>query len=351
MKFWKNKWFKRVFYPFLLIGLSLGIWYFELIMYGIGQGMGQMKLIWNAKTPEKFLLEGNYPDSIKVFYKKRLDLIQAIKQFAIDSLGLRASASYTKIYDQQRKPILWAVTASEPYELKAYEWSYGFLGKMPYKGYFDSTKSQNLAEELKQKGYDVNIYEPAAWSTLGWFNDPILSSMLHWSEGGLASLIIHEMTHSTIWISGNVEYNENLADFVGDYGAKLFLGAHFGKQSKQYSDFINSEPNSLRFYAHFLRGAEKLDSLYKNFAPNATKAEKNRQKTALIRQIIDKLDTLALPNRKAYLKRFQKELPNNAYFMNFRRYRSQQNQFEQEFKTQFKANFKKYLTYLKQKYS
>ncbi|MCU0445959.1 MAG: aminopeptidase [Microscillaceae bacterium] len=350
MKFWKNKWFKRGLYTVLILVLGLGIWYFELIVYGIGQGIGQMSLIWNAKTPEKFLAEGNYPDSVKVFYQKRLDLIRAIKRFAIDSLGLRASASYSQIYDQKGKPILWAVTASEPYALKAYEWSYGFLGNMPYKGYFDSTKAQKLAQELEQKGYDVNIYEPAAWSTLGWFNDPILSSMLHWSEGGLASLIIHEMTHSTIWINGNVEYNENLADFVGDYGAKLFLAAHFGKNSKQYSDFINSEPNSLRFYAHFLRGAEKLDSLYKNFGPKDSKNDKDRQKTALIRKIIEKLDTLALPNRKGYIKRFQKKLPNNAYFMNFRRYRSRQNQFEQEFKTKFNSNFKQYLTYLKEKY-
>ena len=85
---------------------------------------------------------------------------------------------------------------------------------MPYKGYFDSTKAYNLVRDLKAEGYDVNIYNPAAWSTLGWFNDPILSSMLYWSEGGLASLIIHEMTHATIWISGDVEYNENLADFM-----------------------------------------------------------------------------------------------------------------------------------------
>ncbi|MDX2304979.1 MAG: aminopeptidase [Microscillaceae bacterium] len=343
---------KRIIIYFLsLILLGLLVWYGELILYGIEQGRGQFRILWNTKTPEKFLAQGNYSDSLKVFFKKKLDLIEEIKQFAIDSLGLRPSKSYQKIYDQENRSLLWTISASEEFALEPKEWNYGFLGSMPYKGYFDSLKAYRLVQELEEGGYDVNIYNPAAWSTLGWFNDPILSSMLYWSEGGLASLIIHEMTHATIWISGNVEYNENLADFVGDQGALLFLAQKYGKNSDIYRDYAQGDQDAEKFYAHILRGTEKLDSLYRSFRDKESIQQKRTKKNALIQKIVQKMDTIRFRNPERYQKYFEDKLPNNAYFMLFKRYRAKQNQFEQEFRQKFGSNFKKYLAYLKEKYA
>lgn len=342
---------KKFFYSILALFFLFIILYFHLLVYGIQQGIGQMNLIWNAQSFKEFLEKGEYSDSVKKVHREKLALIREIKQFAIDSLGLKASKSYTSIYDQKGKPILWAVTACQPYQLEAKEWHYGPLGKMPYKGFFDSTKTKNLVTSLKNEGYDVNVYEPAAWSTLGWFRDPILSSMLDWSEGDLASLIIHEMTHSTIWISGNVEYNENLADFVGDNGALLFLERKYGKHSDVYQKYIHKEEDTQKFYSHILKGAQRLDSLYRRFTPEDSKKEKEAKKQKLIREIMQSMQQVSFFNKDKYQNLFQKGTPNNAYFMAFLRYRSKQNDFEQEFKQRFHANFQKYLAYLKKKYN
>jgi predicted aminopeptidase len=341
---------QRTLWGALAIIILLCVLYFNLILYGIQQGIGQLRIVWNAQSFEDFLERGNHSDSLKVYRREKIDLIQEIKQFAIDSLGLRASASYTKIYDQKGKPILWAVSAAEPFALKPKEWDYGPMGRMPNKGFFDSTKAYHLVKELKAEKYDVNIYAPSAWSTLGWFSDPVLSNMLYWSEGELAGLIMHEMTHATIWIKGNVEYNENLADFIGDTGALMFLAHKYGKTSKEYRKHTQANPDYEKFYNHILRGAEKLDTLYQSFKEKDSFQSKTKRKEAMIRQIVETLDTLPIKDKKRFQKRFKKEMPNNAYFMLFRRYRAKQNQFEEAYKKQFKANLKMYIAYLKKKY-
>ncbi len=94
---------------------------------------------------------------------------------------------------------------------------------MPYKGFFNQKLAFELKDELEKEGYDVIVRNPGGWSTLGWFTDPILSKMLNRSEGDLANLIIHEMVHSTIFVKDSVEFNENLATFIGDRGAEKFL--------------------------------------------------------------------------------------------------------------------------------
>jgi predicted aminopeptidase len=341
---------KKILYAILTLLLLVFLWYLPLIIYGIRQGIGQLNIVWNTQTFEDFLAKGDYPDSTKQMYRHKIELIKNIKRFAIDSLGLNDTDNYNRIFDQKNKPILWAVSASEAFELKPKEWNYGPLGNMPYKGYFDSTSAYQLLKSLEKSGYDVHIYSPAAWSTLGWFADPVLSSMLHWDEADLASLIIHEMTHSTIWVYGGVEFNENLADFIGERGAILYLESKYGKNAPQIRKYLQSDKDGQRYYEHILRGAEKLDSLYKSFQSDDKYQHKYDLKYKLIRRIIETMDTLALSKPRRAGRRIQKKLPNNAFFMNFRRYRGRQNQFEQEWKQKYSSDLKKYIAYLKDKF-
>lgn len=341
---------RKIFRIFLVLLIFLVILYFDLIVYGIRQGIGQGNILWNTQTPEVFLAESNYPDSIKVYFKKKIELIEEIKGFAVDSLGLKDNGNYERIFDQKDLPLLWAVTASQPFALEPYTWHYGPFGEMPYKGYFDSTLAYRLVSELQKDSLDVNIYNPAAWSTLGWFRDPILSDMLYWSEGGLASLIIHEMTHGTIWISGEVEYNENLADFIGDQGAKYYLISKYGAESVEYQDFINRQKDSEKFYEHILAGAEKLDQLYQGFTTAQSNGIKKAKKDALIQKIIQSLDTVSFAQPERYQKAFEGENPNNAFFMAYRRYREKQDDFTAVFYQKFKKNLKAYIEYLKHKH-
>lgn len=338
---------KKIFRGILILLLILVIAYFNLIVYGIRQGIGQMNILWNTQSPEEFLEKSAYPDSVKTYFKTKLALIKDIKRFAVDSLGLEDNGNYERIFDQQGKPLLWAVTASQAYALEPYTWNYGPFGRMPYKGYFDSTLAYGLVKELEAKDLDVDIYNPAAWSTLGWFRDPILSDMLYWSEGGLASLIIHEMTHGTIWIKGNIDYNENLADFIGDEGAKIYLTQKYGKDSEQYQYYTTAPADGSKFYQHILRGAEKLDSLYQGFSENYPEKKKKADKTALITEIVQSLDTVTFQNPARYKSVFEDGLPNNAFFMAYRRYRGKQENLNNDYETKFKGNLRKYIAYLK----
>ena len=118
---------------------------------------------------------------------------------------------------------MWVVMACEPFALKPKEWKFPIIGSVPYKGFFKKERAEALKAELEKEGWDVMVRNPGGWSTLGWFTDPILSKMLMRSEGDLANLIIHEMSHATIFVKDSVEFNENLATFIGDRGAELFL--------------------------------------------------------------------------------------------------------------------------------
>lgn len=342
---------KKVFYSLLLGVALLAVWQYQLIWYGLGQAYGQFRIIYNARPLEEYLTDPAFPDSLK----QKLLLIQEIRKFAIDSLGINDSKNYTTVFDQKGKPILWVVTASEPYALEAKEWKFPLLGSVSYKGFFDHEKAVKEENQLKAQGYDTEIDEVAGWSTLGWFRDPILSSMLEKKEGQLANLIIHELTHATLYIKSNVDYNENLASFVGDHGAREFLQYKYGEESAEYKAYTNSRNNQAKYIQHILHGADLLDSLYKSFTPELDKAAKDKLKNGLIQKIMDSTDTLTYSGRtkKALVTRNntdEEPLPNNAFFMSYIRYRSKQNQFEEEFATKFNSNFKNYLTYLKKTY-
>ena len=351
----KRKLIKIIKYSFwgLLVALILFIAFnLDSSVYAYRQAKGQLQIIANTRPVSEVLADKYFPDSLK----KRILLIEDIKRFAVDSLGLNPSDNYTTFYDQHQKPILWVITACEPFELKARKWDFPIVGTFSYKGHFEKAIADAELNELKKQGFDTQLNEVSAWSTLGYLKDPILSSMLEKSEGRLAALIIHELTHGTLFVKNNLEFNENLADFVGDYGAIRFLESKYGKNSKELERYQFSKKYNDAYSQHLLRGAKKLDSLYKNFDKKMTIQEKKRQKIAMISTIINKSDTLLagefqkrLISRKKWALN-DNNLPNNAYFIGYLTYQSKQNQFNNEFVKEYKGNFNNYLTYLKQKY-
>jgi predicted aminopeptidase len=337
-----------------IVGLLLILvaWQWELVSYGWMQAKGQLRILWNTKPVAEVLADPAYPDSLK----RKIKLIQEIKRFSIDSLGLDPSGSYESFYDQQGKPILWVITAAQPYELVARQWHFPILGTFSYKGFFEKDRADQQVDELKKEGLDTRVGEVSAWSTLGFLNDPILSSFLDRSEGSLAELIIHELTHGTLFVKNSLEYNENLADFVGEYGAARFLAQKYGLTSVQYKDYEAAKAFYGRYDEHILRGAQALDSLYKSFKPTTPVVIKDSLKWQTIRQIVVSSDTIRderSRNKARSVKKGRLEklnLPNNAYFIGYLTYRKQQNRFRQEFEQQFNSDFTRYLTYLKQTY-
>ncbi|GAB4022356.1 aminopeptidase [Spirosoma koreense] len=332
--------------------VMLVVWQWELVSYGWMQARGQLRILWNTRPVAEVLADPAYPDSLK----RKIELIRDIKRFAIDSLGLDPSGSYESFYDQHGKPILWVVTGAEPYALVAKQWHFPVIGTFSYKGFFEKDWADSTVSTLKREGFDTRTSEVSAWSTLGFLNDPILSSFLDRPEGSLAELIIHELTHGTLFVKNSLEYNENLADFVGEYGAQRFLAQKYGMSAVAYQNYMSTKAFYDRYDDHILRGTRTLDSLYHAFKPDTPVALKDSLKWQTIRQIVVSVDTIRSEQSPTSVRSVKKRrldklnLPNNAYFIGYLTYRKQQNRFKQEFEKQFGGNFKRYLTYLKQTY-
>ncbi|TAE00728.1 MAG: aminopeptidase [Bacteroidetes bacterium] len=335
---------KRTFLVIFILFLAYLLANYDLVWYGIKQGIGQGEILYYSKPLSDFLENPNYPDSLK----QKIRLIQEIKQFAEDSLGINPSNNYIKMYDQQGKPILWVLTACDPYTLNAKEWQFSFLGSFSYKGFFDLEKAKAEQKILDSEGYDTDLEEVNAWSTLGFFNDPILSNFLRRKTGKLANLIIHELTHGTLYVKDSVNYNENLANFVGHEGAKRFLIHKFGKNSEQYQNYMYQNVDQEKFVQFILKSALQLDSLYKS-SEKLDISQKKVKKDQKIKEIVANFDTISFQS-KSYQGYFDDYLPNNTFFMGFRRYNAKQNLFETQFEKEFQGNFKKYFEYLKKAY-
>ena len=343
----RRKIIKRFFLALLFLILAVIIAQWELVNYGIQQGKGQLHIVWNARPVEEFLQASDFPDSLKA----KLILINQVRRYAIDSLSLKDTKNYKTLYDQKGEEVMWVVMASEPFQLKAKEWDFPVIGSVPYKGFFDRRRAVRLKDELEKEGWDVNIRNPGGWSTLGWFTDPILSKMLERSEGDLANLIIHEMSHATIFVKDSIDFNENLATFIGDRGAEAFLLSAYGPDSDEYITYMNEDRDYVMFADHMLRGSEKLDSLYQTLSDADSFEKKSRLKKEMIQKIVHSLDTLSLSGASPKpSQRYQEFLPNNAYFMNFIRYQAKQEIFEKEWRNTFQGNLQAYIEYLSAKY-
>ena len=338
---------RKILYTCLLLFLIAIVWNYQLISYGVAQAYGQLAIVWNTRPVEEVLQDTAIPDSVK----QKVELINEIKKFAFDSLGIKRNKNYTSFYDQKGKPILWVVTACPPYEMKAFEWEFPFIGNFSYKGYFVHEKALAEEKEFINKGFDTDVGEVSAWSTLGWLKDPILSSMLRRKPGSLANLIIHELTHGTLYVKSNVDFNENLASFVGDFGARKFLSQKYGNDSKEFIEYEKGLRFNNEYSERTLRWSKKLDSLYKSFDSTVSSEVKQKLKANLID--CAKADLLIyLKENNFYNSRYEKEFArlNNAYFIDFITYRSQQNIFEKEFRIKFHSDFPFYMNYLKEKY-
>jgi predicted aminopeptidase len=314
------------------------------ILYGIQQGKGQLNIVWSAKPLDKFLGDKNYPDSLK----SKIRLIQEIKKFAFDSLGIYPSKNYTNMFDQKGKPGMYVVTACAPFALETYTWEFPVVGEFSYKGYFKKKKALREVRKLKKEGYDTDIGEVNAWSTLGWFKDPIMSSMLKKNEGQLARLLIHELTHGTIFVKNDVQFNENLASFIGDKGAILFLEHKYGKKSKEMASYFGQLSDLKKIRAHMHAGARKLKEFYDKKGILITQLEKRKK----INEIIDSMDTLSLSSF-ARIKSIQaqKDSLNNTFFTDFLMYREDQKKLEKVFNEEFGGDFENYFNSLKEKYT
>jgi predicted aminopeptidase len=251
--------------------------------------------------------------------------VQDIRRFAIEELGLKMSKNYTRYVQIDRNYLAAVVSASAKDSFTRHEWKYPIVGIMPYKGFFNVEDARKERAKLEKKGLDVWIRGVDAFSTLGWFKDPLYSYMRDYSPNRLADLIIHESLHATVFIKGQVQFNEELAEFVGSEGARLYMESRFGIDSEEYQAMIASEENNRRYVAFIQELIKELQTLY---GGGADREEKLREKEKIISAAKDRFDAEYenLFTSENY-RGFSGLLINNAYLELYRLYYAEDNFF------------------------
>jgi predicted aminopeptidase len=155
--------------------------------------------------------------------RAKLNLVIAAREFARDSLGLSTGQSFTTYSRLDRDTLVLVLSAAYRDKLESYSWWFPVVGRVPYKGYFDFDQARKAERDLTADGYDARLGAASAFSTLGWFNDPLLPTTLRSDSLTLANTVIHELTHNTYYAPGGAVFNESFANFVGARGAERFF--------------------------------------------------------------------------------------------------------------------------------
>ena len=165
--------------------------------------------------------------------KKKLKLVPELKTFAKKNLKMDINEDIYSTYVQLDGPyVTYVLRVSHAYELKSYLWDFPVIGAAPYKGFFEKEKAEEAAKAFPPDKYDTLVRGVSAYSTLNWFNDPILSSMLSYSESSFVVTIFHELAHTVLFFKDNVNFNERFAEFVGRKAAELFYLNREGESSE-----------------------------------------------------------------------------------------------------------------------
>ena len=262
-----------------------------------------------------------------------IELVHDIRRFAEEELGLNMSRNFTRYVQLDRNFLAAVVNASAPDSFTRHMWRFPVVGAMPYKGFFNVEHARRERERLERQGLDVWIRGVGAFSTLGWFRDPLYSFMRYYPPYQLADLIIHEQVHATVWIRGQTQFNEELAQFIGEEGARIFIESRFGRDSKEYRQMMDSKPNRRAFMAFLQELISELEELFSRGANLGL----SREEILLERQQI--ISAAQKRFDAEYEERFTNDnfrgfstLPiNNAYLDLFRLYHAGDNFFEDLF--------------------
>ena len=180
---------------------------------------GQWKLMHSRQDIQSLL------DNPATSSELAADLVVAeqIKEFAKSSLDLPSNGSYSSYVEVDGDALVWNVVATEEFSLEAKKWCFPVAGCVPYRGFFKQQKAKDSADQLRKKGMDVFVSPAAAYSSLGWFNDPLLSTMVSGSDIRLAAYLFHELAHQRLYIKSDGLFNEGYASFVEETAIKLWL--------------------------------------------------------------------------------------------------------------------------------
>ncbi|MGV3624747.1 MAG: aminopeptidase [Archangium sp.] len=236
---------------------------------------GQYELIQKARP----IRELRDDPSVSPRVRELLSHVPAIKRFG-EHHGLTATKNYSSYVDLHRSAAVYVVQGCAPLSFTPRRWGFAIVGSVPYLGFFDETAARAYAKELAETEHiDVTVRTAAAYSTLGWFRDPVLSTMLSNGPeafGDLANVVLHESVHATVYVPSQSSFNESLASFVADRLAWNLVIGRAGLHSKEARAWIEGEARGERFVKELRRAHEELDALYTSSRSDEEKLELKR---------------------------------------------------------------------------
>ncbi|MDE2491941.1 MAG: aminopeptidase [Elusimicrobia bacterium] len=232
---------------------------------------GEAGLLWRRRSIAKTLADPRTPPDLRA----KLALVPEIRRFAFERLALRRSSDYATWTPVQGPALTWLVSASDRLRLRAKSFRFPLIGAFPYQGWFRRDLAERQAAELERRGYDAAVTGASAYNA-PLVSDPLPSTLLEYDDGELAQILIHELTHGTVWFKGRDDFDEAVAMWVGARGTAQFLAERFGADSPQMKEWRADEAEGARRDALYRELKGRLAALYAGSGTDAEKLERRR---------------------------------------------------------------------------
>ncbi len=255
--------------PILLAGLFAGGC--TTLGYYAQAVSGQLDILARARPIDEWLADPTVPPARKA----RLELAVQLRSFAVRELGLPDNGSYRHFADLERPYVLWNVFATPEFSLALKQWCFPFAGCVSYRGYFSRQRAEAEAAQLRAQGHEVYVAGVVAYSTLGWFADPLLNTMLDKPEIELAALLFHELAHQRLYLRDDSLFNESFAVTVELEGVRRWLAAR-GAPSR-YASYLESRRRRDELQRLLLDYRARLETLYRTASDDAAKRAAKRE--------------------------------------------------------------------------
>jgi predicted aminopeptidase len=246
--------------------------------YLLQSAEGQLSLMSKREAIARVIDNPGTPPKLRA----QLQSVTAIRDFASRELGLPDNGSYRKYADIGRAYVVWNVVAAPEFSVDAKKWCFPIVGCVAYRGYFVEARARRFAAGLHAQGFDVVVGGVAAYSTLGHFDDPILSTMVNWDDAELAAIIFHELTHQLLYVRNDASFNEALATTVEEEGVRRWLSS-LGRE-RDLEEHLLQQKRYLQVIALMSGTREQLRLLYASGLPPPLMRERKRQAFEALRE-------------------------------------------------------------------
>lgn len=261
--------------------------------------------------------------------RHKLTLVLEARDFAEHEMGLNVGDSYTTFAQLRSDTLIHVVSAARPDRFEAHTWWFPIVGRVPYKGFFSESAARREVHRLDDRGLDTHMRPAGAFSTLGWFNDPLYSTLLRHGDVPLVNTVIHELLHNTVWIPGDAAFNESFANFVGARGAiDFFCRGDRAEECEQARDLWQDD---LRFGAFLGALVAELDEIYESELPTEEILARREEVFERARRVFT--EEVQPGFRVATFAAFERAPLNNATLLSRRLYYRELDLFEQAYQT------------------